>query len=78
VVFGIGPVLPRWNLGPQRFHEIGHIAPIIHFVIPGPRSEAQANPESSNQQRRLLDRPVEPGDDSEVWLHLNEKRSDRR
>jgi hypothetical protein len=44
----------------------------------GRRSEAQANLESSNQQRRLLDRPVEPGDDSEVWLHLNEKRSDRR
>jgi hypothetical protein len=38
-----------------RLHEIDHIAPNIHFVIPGRRSEAQANPESSNQRRGLLD-----------------------
>jgi hypothetical protein len=35
----------------QRFHEIDHIAPNIHFVIPGRRSEAQANPESSNRRQ---------------------------
>jgi len=35
----------------RRFHEIDHIAPDIDFVIPGRRSEAQANPESSNQRQ---------------------------
>jgi hypothetical protein len=35
----------------QRFHEIDHMAANIHFVIPGRRSEAQANPESSSPQQ---------------------------
>jgi hypothetical protein len=39
----------------DRFHETDHTAPNIHFVIPGRRSEAQANPESSNRRQGLLD-----------------------
>jgi hypothetical protein len=31
----------------QRLHEVDHIAPNIHFVIPGRQSEAQAHRSSA-------------------------------
>jgi hypothetical protein len=39
----------------QRFHETDHMPTNFQFVIPGRRSEAEANPESSNHRPGLLD-----------------------